>query len=242
MSWPDGVDRVVLDEVDSTSAEAGRRAPAVPTWVMARRQTAGRGRRGRAWSMPEGNFAASLAWRPPGTPADWARRSFVASLALHDALTALGIADLSLKWPNDVLHRGGKLAGLLLEAPVPGLVVLGVGVNLAAVPPTDALETGALRPAALDGTIQPEVLLDALASAYAAREAEFTTWGFAPIRAAWLARAAGLGTRIAARTVTDTRHGTFEDVDADGRLLLRTAAGLDRIAAADVFFAEVPCS
>ena len=132
--WPAGVDRVILEEVDSTSLEATRRAPTVPTWIMARKQTAAKGRRGRAWSMPPGNFAASFAWRPGGDPARMALRSFTASLALHDVLTAMGAAGLSLKWPNDVLLNERKLAGILLEAPQPGLLILGIGVNLTAAP------------------------------------------------------------------------------------------------------------
>src|SRR6187431_982931 len=115
--WPAGVGREILETVDSTNAEALRRAEAGetgPLWLLARRQTAARGRRGRAWASPEGNFAASFLLRPPGQPA---LRSFVAALGLHDAMVALtGRADLlALKWPNDVLLAGGKVAGILLE-------------------------------------------------------------------------------------------------------------------------------
>ena len=190
-----------LDTVDSTSLEAARRDP--PLWVAACQQTAARGRRGRAWGMAPGNFAASLACRPPGGPADHALRAFVASLALHDALAGLGVADLSLKWPNDVLHRGGKLAGILLEAPRPGLLVVGVGVNLAAPPPPAALEPAAMPPAALDGTIRPVALMDRLAPAYAAREAQLARVGFRRLRDDWLAHAARLGDTITARTGRD---------------------------------------
>ncbi|MBM2576209.1 biotin--[acetyl-CoA-carboxylase] ligase [Jannaschia sp. Os4] len=223
---------LILDEVDSTSEEAKRHAP--PVWVMARRQTAARGRRGRAWSMPPGNFAASHAFRPPGGPADWALRSFSAALALHDALADLAVAGLSLKWPNDVLRDGGKLAGILLESPGDGVLVIGWGVNLAAAP--DAVEAGGTLPAALDGTIAPETLLDALVPAFAAREAELAEGGFAPIRAAWLARAARIGQPVVARTMRDTLHGTFDDIDASGHLILKTPAGPVPIAAADLYF------
>ena len=234
--------RVVLDACGSTSEEARARFDGAPLWVLAHRQTAARGRRGRAWAMPPGNFAASLAWRPPGGPAEHALRSFAASLALAEALEGLGVADLSLKWPNDVLHRGGKLAGILLESPGPGLLVLGVGVNLAAAPDAAALEPGAVPPAALDGAIAPEALLDALAPAFAAREAQLVADGFAPLRAAWLARAYGLGERIVARMMTETAAGTFEDVAPDGRLVLATPTGRRMIPAADVFFEGAPCS
>ncbi|MGR3542321.1 MAG: biotin--[acetyl-CoA-carboxylase] ligase [Hasllibacter sp.] len=238
--WPAGVGRVVLPSVDSTNAEAARRAGEGPVWVLAHAQTAARGRRGRAWAMPEGNFAASLAWRPGGDPAALALRSFVASLALHDALEGMGVAGLSLKWPNDVLLEGGKLAGILLEAPRPGVLVLGVGINLAAAPRADALEADALRPVSLlEATglrIAPEAMLDALAPAFAAREAELVTWGFAPVRAAWMRHAARLGEPATARMPAETVTGRFEDVDADGRIVLRTGQGVRRIAAADIFF------
>lgn len=238
--WPAGHDRVVLDSVDSTSAEAARRAPAAPTWILARRQTAARGRRGRAWTMPEGNFAASLAWRPGGDPAALALRSFAASLALHDALAGMGARGLSLKWPNDVLLEDGKLAGILLESPMPGLLILGIGINLVAAPGAAEVEEGAVRPVSLLAAIglraTPEAMLDALAPAFATREAELAARGFAPIRAAWLRHAARLGEVVTARTMTGSITGTFEDVDADGRLVLRTPEGPRRIAAADIFF------
>nr|WP_092782125.1 biotin--[acetyl-CoA-carboxylase] ligase [Jannaschia pohangensis] len=238
--WPRDVDRILLDEIDSTSAEAIRRAPAGPTWIMARRQTAARGRRGRAWVMPEGNFAASLIWRPGGEPAALALRSFVASLALRDALADMGVAGLTLKWPNDVLLGGGKLAGILLESPSPGTLVLGIGINLIAAPDPAAVEARALRPVSLLAgsglRITPEEMLDRLAPAFAAREAQMQAWGFAPIRTEWLAHAAGLGQTLTARTGTDTVEGTFEDVDDTGQLVLRTAKGPHRVAAGDVFF------
>jgi BirA family transcriptional regulator, biotin operon repressor / biotin---[acetyl-CoA-carboxylase] ligase len=138
--WPEGVGRRVLAETDSTMAEATRIAPGLggPEWILALRQTAARGRQGRAWAMPEGNFAASLVMRPACGPAEAALRSFVAALALRDAFVAAGVAegDLALKWPNDVLLWGGKVAGILLESLSDGRggvahLVVGIGVNLA---------------------------------------------------------------------------------------------------------------
>lgn len=192
--------------------------------------------------MPAGNFAASLAWRPPGTPADHALRSFTASLALAEALEALGTIGLKLKWPNDVLLHGRKLAGILLEAPEPGLLILGIGVNLAAGPDAAMVEPGATPPATLNGTIQPETLLDTLAPAFAARETELVTHGFPPIRRAWLDRAAGLGTQITARMMADTATGTFQDIDDDGHLILATSMGRRTLPAADIYFGDAPCS
>ncbi len=190
--------------------------------------------------MPAGNFAASLAWRPHGTPADFALRSFVASLALHDALTAIGVADVALKWPNDVLLKGDKLAGILLESPTPGLLILGVGINLIAAPDVHDVEAGALRPISLlDGAgirVTPSAMLDTFASAFAMREAQMQQDGFAPIRSAWLAQAAGIGRAITVKLPSETLQGTFDDVDPLGHLVLGTSSGQRTIPAGDVFF------
>ena len=232
--------RLHLPTVDSTSLEALRHPP--PVWVSADRQTAGRGRRGRAWGSPAGNLALSLAYAPPGGPAEHALRSFAASLALHDALTALGVRGLGLKWPNDVLLGGGKLAGILLEAPRPGLLVVGIGVNVVTAPAAGTLEPGALPPATLGGDVRAAALRDALIPAYGEREAQLARHGFAATRRDWLARAARLGEPVAARVGGAVHHGTFEDVDHTGRLILATTSGRMAIPAADVHFEAAPCS
>jgi len=246
--WPEGVGRVVLREVDSTMAEAARRAPdlAAPTWILAGRQIAARGRRGRVWRSPEGNFAATLVMRLDCPAPQAALRSFTAALALREACVAAtraagrdGADRFTLKWPNDVLLDGGKLAGILLER-VGAVLLVGIGVNLAAAPAPDAVEAGALPPVALaDATgvaLAPAAFLDLLAPAFAAWEARLAGEGFASVRAAWLARAAGLGAVAIARTGTEEITGRFETVDADGHLVLATAQGSRVVAAAEVFF------
>jgi BirA family biotin operon repressor/biotin-[acetyl-CoA-carboxylase] ligase len=188
--------------------------------------------------MPPGNFAASLALRPDLPPDRAALYSFVASLALHDVLAGLTDRPLALKWPNDVLLDGGKVAGILLEsAGTAGRLdrlVVGIGVNLATAPAR--VEDGALPPAALGLALPPEAFLDRLAPAFAAREEAFRRDGFAPIRTAWLARAARLGEPIVARTGRQTRSGVFQDVDTSGALVIGTPGGPQVVAAADVFF------
>ncbi|WP_300055734.1 biotin--[acetyl-CoA-carboxylase] ligase [uncultured Roseobacter sp.] len=248
MAWPDGYGRVILQQVGSTLDEAVRLAAEEPApfWVLAHRQTAARGRRGRPWAMPVGNFAATLVLRHDQTPGVAALRSFVMSLALRQAFVEVcGRAEaFALKWPNDVLLRGGKVAGILLESAGQGGAVgplaIGVGVNLVAAPGADAVEQGAVQPVSLRGetgvTVGAEAFLDALARAYAPLEQQFTTHGFGPIRAAWLQHAARLGETIVARTGREEITGTFEDVDGDGNLLLRTPKEMRAIAAADVFF------
>ena len=248
MTWPAGYYRVILTEVDSTNAEAARRAneAAAPIWILAQTQTAARGRRGRPWAMPKGNFAATLLLHPTEPPQTVALRSFVAALALYDAFVAVTgrSTGLGLKWPNDVLLNGGKVAGILLESLGQGRGVshlaIGIGINLARAPQPSEVEPQALRPVSLaDETgarVTPEEFLSHLATSYAHWEQHFTTYGFAPIREAWLARAAKIGEVITARTARSETTGTFETVDMSGALVLATAKGREAIPAAEIFF------
>ncbi len=240
--WPAGHAKVVLAEVDSTMLEAQRRLADLiqPTWILALRQTAGRGRRGRAWVDPAGNFAATLVMRLPEPPARLALRSFVAALALHEALVGLTGLDSAfpLKWPNDVLLNGGKLSGILLESPGQGVLSLGIGVNLRASPEPDP--AAAFAPVNLRSetglTLTPEALLNRLAPAFATWEQRLVTYGFEPVRAAFLARVARLGEPLIARTLNAEFRGTFETIDDSGALVLRTPEGQRAIPAGDIFF------
>ena len=246
--WPEGVARHIFETIDSTNAHALRMAPSLagPAWFMGYEQTAGRGRRARPWVSPRGNFYASLALRLEEPPEHVALRSFAAALALRDAFVALtGLeAAFALKWPNDVLLNGGKVAGILLESTAAGQglfhLAIGTGVNLIAAPDASLVEAGALVPVSLLGEtgvrVTPEAFRDALAPAYAGWEATFATQGFAPVRAAWLARAANLGEPIRARTGLETREGIFETIDSAGNLILRMTKGPVAIPAAEVFF------
>lgn len=237
----------MLASVDSTNAEAARLAASTsgPLWILAGEQTGGRGRRGRPWVSPRGNFHATLLMTPTGPAPVVALRSFVAALALRDACVALtGFEGFTLKWPNDVLLNGGKLAGILLESWGEGgriaHLAVGVGVNLAAAPGADQVEPGALPPVSLVKQtglrITPEVFLAALAPAFARREETLSQHGFAPLREDWLRHAARLGEPIRARAGAETHAGIFETVDASGALVLRDGALLRAIPAADVFF------
>jgi len=243
-----GAGRIVLPEIDSTNAEGFRRAATLPgpAWILAGVQTAGRGRRARPWSSPPGNFHGTLVLKPSEPPETVALRSFAAALALRDAFVDLtGLPQgFALKWPNDVLCNGGKIAGILLESqglntPDPVLCI-GIGVNLIAAPDPSQVEPGALPPVSLlqetGLRITPEAFLEALAPAWAAWESTFRRNGFAPLREKWLTHAARLGEPIRARTGTDSREGVFEGIDAAGNLILRMAQGPVAIPAAEVFF------
>ncbi len=243
-----GAGRIALTEVDSTNAEGFRRAAGLtgPTWISAGLQTAGRGRRARPWASPLGNLYATLVLKPTESPETVALRSFAAALALRDACVQLtGLPDsFTLKWPNDVLLNGGKLAGILLESAGLGtaspVLCIGIGVNLISAPDPSLVEPGAVPPVSLleetGHRVTPEAFLDALSPAYAAWEGIFQTQGFAPLRSAWLAHAARLGQPIRARTGTETRDGIFQTIDASGNLILDTPNGPLAIPAAEVFF------
>ena len=213
-----------------------------PAWILALRQTQGRGRRGRDWADPPGNFAATYVMRAQDPPATLALRSFVAALALYEALlTATGHPEIfALKWPNDVLLNGGKIAGILLESHQNAHLSIGIGINLANAPDATSVEPDATRPVALHTEagvlVTPPELLAILAPAYARFEHQFITQGFAPIREAWLGRAARLGETITARTGTSQTTGVFETIDDAGHLILSTPSGSHAIPAAEIFF------
>ncbi|WP_422072801.1 biotin--[acetyl-CoA-carboxylase] ligase [Tranquillimonas rosea] len=243
--WPEGFDRIVLDRVDSTNAEAARIAGELnyPTWILAREQTAARGRRGVAWANPAGNFAATLVMRPGGVPAWAALRSFLAANALFEALAMrVDRTRLSLKWPNDVLLDNGKVAGILLESAGPAGQVewlsIGIGVNLVMAP--DDVRDAAFPPVSVaEATgveIEPEEFLVILADAYATQESILTRLGFPTIREHWLRHAARLGEVITARTGREEIVGRFETIDEHGQLVLETPDGRRAVPAADVFF------
>jgi len=241
--WPEGYDRLILDETDSTNEEARRRVGAPrPLWIAARRQTAGRGRLGRRWVSPAGNLAATLLIARDGPPGELAKLSFHASLAIADLFGHFAPkARVSTKWPNDALINGRKAAGVLLENFGPGdggksSLAIGIGINLAHHPdpaqtrwePTSLkAETGAAP------DFEEALAFLARRLDYWLREGDFTA-----IRDAWLNRASHLGQVIEARMLDRAMIGTFEDVDADGALVLGTDDGLRRIAAADIYFPE----
>lgn len=213
------------------------------TWVLGLRQTAGRGRRGRPWVDPVGNFAATLSVCPAPSPEMAALRSFVAALALAEALDAItGQGDrIRLKWPNDLLLDGGKVAGILLEYDgASQRLLVGIGVNLVRIPADGTTEAGQFPPVSvLDATgihIEPEMLLDHLAPAFAGWESLLDTSGFGAIREAFLARAARLGEPVTARTARDSVTGTFETLDDSGAIILATPRGRIAVSAGDIFF------
>lgn len=233
------------DELDSTNAEARRRAEAGeagPVWITAALQTAGRGRRGRAWSTQRGNLAATLLMTTDRPAAEAAQLSFVAALAACDLADAcLGPGAARLKWPNDVLVHGRKAVGILVESgarPDQRLwLAVGIGVNLRHAPQDVERPATAFADHMGGPPPEPRAALDVLAAAFDRWQGAWVSQGFASIAAGWTARAAGLGQRCEARLPNRTLAGVAEGLDADGALRLRLDDGaVERITAGDVFF------
>jgi len=205
------------------------------TWLRAERQTAGRGRQGRAWVAPAGNLSASMLVRlRPSDPAA-ASLALVAAVALHEAVSVvLPSNSLRLKWPNDLMIHGAKLSGILLERSEDA-VVIGVGVNLKHHPDLPDRPTTSL--AAQGVIVAPDTVLDILTESVARWLARWRGEGLSAIRAAWLAAAHPVGTALDVRAPDGAAlEGLFDGLDADGALILRLASGQRHVIhAADVF-------
>ncbi|MGH7087376.1 MAG: biotin--[acetyl-CoA-carboxylase] ligase, partial [Stellaceae bacterium] len=218
-------------------AEAGA---AEGTLVVADAQEAGRGRHDRSWVSPPGNLYLSLVLRPESPIREVAQLSFAAALAVAEAAEVVlppGKPQLSLKWPNDVLLGGRKLAGILLESRARSdggvaWLVVGIGVNLASAP--DVLPYPAAALAACGAPVHPQRFLPILAERLLVGYEAWRRDGFAPLREAWLGRAHAPGEPLRVRRGECWKLGRFAGLDAEGRLLLDGDAGVIAIAAADV--------
>jgi BirA family biotin operon repressor/biotin-[acetyl-CoA-carboxylase] ligase len=236
-----GFGHIHLDRVGSTNQDVLARGED-RLWLTATEQTAGRGRRGRRWSSSPGNLYASLLLVDPAPQRRAADLCFVAALAVSDAVLAVAPragAGVALKWPNDVLIYGAKVAGILVEAAhqTSGFsAVVGCGVNVAHHPADTPYPACHLTET--DATVTAGALFAALTDAFVVRLAEWHRGdGFPTIREAWLLRAAGRGRRIVVRLADGDVDGVFEALDADGSLILRDDAGARRlISAGEVFF------
>ena len=228
-----------FDEIGSTSTEAVRAAETGDVgevWFASLKQTAGRGRRGRAWESPSGNLAASQMIVPDCDPAISATLGFVAGVALNRALAATlpagivkqgldGADRVALKWPNDVLADGAKLAGMLLEAqkrPDGRLaIVIGIGVNVVSAP--SGLPYPATSLVALGCEITAETIFSALAEEWVVA---YELWdhgnNVADILRLWRASAAGIGAEVAVKQDNGVVRGIFESIDDTGRLIVRS--------------------
>jgi BirA family transcriptional regulator, biotin operon repressor / biotin---[acetyl-CoA-carboxylase] ligase len=237
---------IVHDEIGSTNAEAmrlGLAGEVGPVWIRAKRQSAGRGRAGRVWVSNPGNLYASLLTTLHCPPTVVHQVSLLAGVAVFDALSAAAksenvLTNLRLKWPNDVLWGGAKLAGILPETVLGAdqrlRLVLGIGINLAGHPDLPDRPATDLREHSVD--ISPESMLRHLDWAL---QHWLEHWnegaGFSLVRAAWLLRAGPVGEAISVHSGHDRRAGHFRGLDHDGALLLETGDGrVERVTFGDV--------
>ena len=247
LAGTEGWRSVTLADVDSTNAEALRRAhqgEAGPLWIRALCQSQGRGRQGREWVSEPGNVYASLLLTEPVDPGRLTQLSFVAALAAHDAVSSCLESEpdagaITLKWPNDVLLGGAKISGILLEsssvATGGSVVVIGIGLNVRHHPQTTLYPTTHLR----DHYAKADVtaVFGALAEAFKAR---YEQWrggeGFAEIRECWLQRAHGIGEEVQIALPDGTLSGVFEGLGDDGAMILRMKDGTEYpVHAGDLF-------
>lgn len=238
-----GVRLSAHDRLDSTNAQAlarARNGETGPLWITAQEQRQGRGRHGRVWVSAQGNLFASLLLSNPAPQPRMAELCFVAALAVHDAILSLAPqlgCCLKIKWPNDILAYGFKIAGILIESETTArgaAVVIGVGVNCRSHPTGTSYPAGDL--ATLGAEVSREALFEALSLHLMTRLRQWDRGaGFHGIRSDWLERACGLGEQITVRLPERELTGRFASLDDSGRLLLDRADGLTSIAAGEVF-------
>ncbi len=240
-----GYRHISFDQLDSTNAEAMRRAASGDDgnlWITAKLQTSGKARRGRKWVSEEGNLFASLLLIDPSTLEKFSTLPFVASLAVAQAIeTCCGndIPELSIKWPNDVLIGGKKISGILLESTMLAggrqAAVIGCGINCRHAPDNNLYPATSLAECGMDAT--PDQMFIHL---HEAMHAALKQWdrgrGFIRTRHAWLQLASGIGNEITVRFDNHEDHGKFLGIDDDGYLLLGTDNEVKTISAADIFF------
>ena len=215
----------LFDRLVSTN-ETAKQYP-LYTVVTATRQTGGKGRYGRVWESPPGNLYLS-AVAPDFGEAN-ALLAFVAGVAVADAL---GDFHVQIKWPNDILLNGKKVAGILLERREDGLVVIGIGLNLISHPTENMLYPTACLNGKLSLTKARTCVLESLEKWLDTFERD----GFAPVRTAWLRLAVGMNENIKVNLPTKTITGRFKELSPQGELVLETPdKAVQKISAGDVF-------
>lgn len=244
---PEAGRTIRLDSVGSTNDVArdlARDGTPDLTIVLAREQKGGRGRRGRPWRSPPGNLYSTTVLQGPMPASVAAQAGFVAAVALAEAIDLLsgGQAAVTLKWPNDVLLNGGKVAGILLESSGThrdhvDWLIIGLGVNIASAPVDTPYRATSLRAEGLM-RVTPEIALDTYFPGFVAWRERWRRDGFGPVREAWLQRAQGLGQAIEVRIADRSVRGLFVTMDDSGALVIEDEkAKRQTVAAGEIFFA-----
>jgi BirA family biotin operon repressor/biotin-[acetyl-CoA-carboxylase] ligase len=239
------------DVLDSTNEEAKRLAGGGGSHgavIWAKRQTNGRGRMGRNWISAEGNFFVSVLLAPEVPLAKCTQLSFVTALAVAETLQGIVSepADITCKWPNDILASGKKLGGILLESFISNehgkprnWIAVGVGINIDSAPEHVMFPATCLRDAGVE-IISAKIVLSRFMHHFIQRYDQWANHGFEGIEHDWMKNAYHLGKPIEV-IVGETQHaGTYMGIDSGGNLLLKDAKGkISCISAGDVFFKEM---
>ena len=243
MKLSSGARLELYERLDSTNLEVKRRTEAGergPLWVLAQSQTAGYGRRGREWEQAVGDFAGTLLVRPEGDPTRFGELSFVAAIAVHEAISVLARSGIvQAKWPNDILIEEAKVSGLLLEfidvKPAP-LIALGIGINIVSKPENTPYPTTRLIDHGVAAPPSPQDIAGLIDKAF---WRAYTTWrdkGFPQVQEQWLSIARGVGEKIVVRLPDEERTGIFEGIDKAGALILRMKDETQTINVGEVYF------
>ena len=244
-SVPHGVGAHYYQDCGSTNivaAEYARTKCASPIWIVAGSQSGGKGRKGRKWLSKEGNLYASLMFRPSIQPKDLAALPFIVALAVRDSLVKLGLpdADVQCKWPNDILIKGQKVCGILIESSARSAValdyvIIGIGINLLDSPDDAVFPATSVRET-LGQIISPRSALEALSSSIKRRLDGWSISDFEPTRQEWTKHAWGLGEVRRINTATEAFNAALIRLDEQGGLVARLENDEQRvIVAADIF-------
>jgi len=233
---------IQLDITGSTNADAralAEQADFGPLWVVANQQTQGRGRRGREWTSPKGNFYGSFLFPTDIPPAQRSLYSFVICLGIFDALKDLHPEGrYQLKWPNDVLLGDGKISGMLLETGTThhhAWVIAGIGINLIS-RPDDVSYPAACLAEHRELPVEPHQMMESLTASVDHWKSIFEQKGFDAVREAWLKRASNVPGPVTVRLPDETFAGEAIDLAANGALQVKLANGTIRqVHAGDVF-------
>ena len=214
-------------------------------WLLALKQNDGRGRRGKKWLSGDKDFTASLLTYPTLSEENFSLISYVAGIALYEAVVQIGVSKkyLTIKWPNDLLLNRKKIGGILLERADTTLnekkpLVIGFGLNLVSFPTPNHLDKDSLPAESLKnsgfGSFEPSDFLHILMRSYSKWNNIFNVVGFSGLREAFLERTFAVGQKIKVKTINNTSYGSFSGITNNGSLMLQTSDGIEFITAGDV--------
>lgn len=241
---PNGVGALFYEQLESSNSKAIELAAHEdgPLWIACGKQSAGRGRQGRAWTSKTGNLFTSLLWKPTIKATDLSPLPFVVALAVRQTLVDLGLASDSVKckWPNDIIVKDKKLCGILIESSITAeeninYLIIGIGINLQH-HPEDAQFPACNLQDLLGMAITPIEALTKLSNNMENYKKLWFMDGFNTIRSEWTNNAWGLGQERMVRTSSESFVGTLHELMDDGALRIGLNDGTDRlIYAGDVF-------